>query len=147
MPLDKETNKTDFEHSLLISMENYIYIKSLPLSTLLVRLRIRWPYLLQKNKTSPKTAVLCITLNYIWQQDTCSKDLENVKYPFILITPKSTLTWNKKGLEISLVVLIQKNIYQKRKILLNPKNLFHKMQAMNAKKHPEWFLMVGHNFK
>ena len=56
-------------------------------------LRIIWLYPRQKGKTPPKRGVMRLTLNWIWWWSSKSWRLENVKFSFIVITPRSTLTW------------------------------------------------------
>ena len=47
---------------------------------------------LQRGKTLPKKGVLGMSINYTWLWDTNSEALERIEYPFISITPRSTLT-------------------------------------------------------
>ena len=51
---------------------------------------VSWLYTLQRNRTPPKSRVLCMILNYMWSSS--SGVLRSLEYSFIAITPRSTLT-------------------------------------------------------
>ena len=92
-----------------------------------------------------KSLILDMTLDCIWWWDSCSWALENVKYTFIAVNPRSTRTWSGNTCEdpiygsnrsVKKPFVFNRTVWRKNLL----RNIFRKNGIMNV----HWTLFLNH---